>query len=222
LNVYAATRSKKKKLEKSLEKEPRRKAELEGDSSDQAPVRKKERRNDMEEGYDRNHPKNYLPDISAEVREMLAKELRHVTMNTDLQTAKVAPMAEVSELLKPPYNIWDDINNYKANISLGELIRTNTHYKRQIRKGAGIKRKKNPLPVVEKPRNAKKDEKKLPLPEDKVKGVHFCFKLETDKGQPELTVQIAGCTIPKVPVDGGSSVNLMTEPTAFGLGFENF
>jgi hypothetical protein len=62
----------------------------------------------------------------------------------------------------------------------------------------------------------------LPSTEDKVKRVQFCFKLETDRGQPELTVQIAGCTIPKVPVEGGSSVDLMTEPTAFGLGFEEF
>ena len=219
LNVYAATRSKKKKLEKSLDKERHRKAVTEEDLSDQVPVNKKDRKDDLEEGYDQNHPKYYLPDISAEVREMLAQELKHVTQKFDLQAAKVAPMAEVSELLKPPYNIWDDINNYKANISLGELIRSNAHYKRQIRKGAGIKRKKGPLPIVEKP---KKDEKKLPAPEDKVKKVQFCFKLETDKGQPELTVEIAGCTIPKVPVDGGSSVNLMTEPTAFSLGFEDF
>ena len=75
---------------------------------------------------------------------------------------------------------------------------------------------------MEKPKDAKKDKKKLPAPEDKVQKVQFCFKLETDKGQPELTVQIASCTIPKVPIDGGSSVNLMTEPTAFSLGFENF
>ena len=138
MNVYAATHSKKKKLEKPVDKERHRKAVTEEDLSDQAPAKKKDKKDDLEEGYDQNHPKYYLLDISAEVREMLAQELKHMTQKFDLQTAKVAPMAEVSELLKPPYNIWNDTNNYKANISLGELIRTNAHHKRQIRKGAGI------------------------------------------------------------------------------------
>jgi hypothetical protein len=102
------------------------------------------------------------------------------------------------------------------------LIRTNAHYKRKICKGAGIKRKKGTLPAVEKHKDTKKDKKKLHLTKDKMKRVQFCIKLETDRGQPKLTIQIAGCTIPKVPIDGGSSVNLMTEPTALNLGFEEF
>ena len=36
-----------------------------------------------------------------------------------------------------------------------------------------------------------------------------------DYGAPELTVEVDGCSIPKVSVDGGSGINLMLEDTAF-------
>jgi hypothetical protein len=35
-------------------------------------------------------------------------------------------------------------------------------------------------------------------------------------------VVVEGCTIPKVPVDGGSGVNLTQEDTAFDLGYTSF
>ncbi|CAM6101338.1 unnamed protein product [Calypogeia fissa] len=41
-------------------------------------------------------------------------------------------------------------------------------------------------------------------------------------GQPELTIQIVGCVIPKIPVDGGSGVNLMIDKVAYELGFQEF
>lgn len=41
-------------------------------------------------------------------------------------------------------------------------------------------------------------------------------------GAPELTVVVEGCTIPRVPVDGGSGVNLMLEDTSFDLGYTSF
>jgi hypothetical protein len=41
------------------------------------------------------------------------------------------------------------------------------------------------------------------------------FSQPEDSGAPEVTVEVAGCSIPKVPVDGGSGVNLMLEETAF-------
>ena len=43
-----------------------------------------------------------------------------------------------------------------------------------------------------------------------------------DYGAPELVVEVDGCTIPKVPVDGGSGVNLMLESTAFDLSYTTF
>ena len=35
-------------------------------------------------------------------------------------------------------------------------------------------------------------------------------------------MEVEGCTILKVPVDGGSGVNLMLEDTAFDLGYTSF
>ena len=35
-------------------------------------------------------------------------------------------------------------------------------------------------------------------------------------------MEVEGCVIPKVPVDGGSGVNLMLEDTAYDLGFTSF
>ena len=43
-----------------------------------------------------------------------------------------------------------------------------------------------------------------------------------DYGAPEIVVEVEGCTIPKVPVDGGSGVNLMLEDIAFDLGYTSF
>lgn len=57
----------------------------------------------------------------------------------------------------------------------------------------------------------------------KLPTVHQCLKIESkDYGPPEIEVQIAGCVITKVLVDGGSSVNIMTEATATELGFHHF
>ena len=43
-----------------------------------------------------------------------------------------------------------------------------------------------------------------------------------DFGAPELTIEVDGCSIPKVPVDGGSGINLMLEDIAFDLGYTSF
>ena len=48
------------------------------------------------------------------------------------------------------------------------------------------------------------------------------FAQVEDYGAPKLVVEVDGCTIPKVPVDGGSGVNLMLESTAFDLGYTKF
>ena len=41
-------------------------------------------------------------------------------------------------------------------------------------------------------------------------------------GAPKLTLVDEGCTISRLPVDGGSGVNLMLEDTAFDLGYTSF
>ena len=43
-----------------------------------------------------------------------------------------------------------------------------------------------------------------------------------DYGAPEIVVEVDGCIIPKVPVDGGSGVNLMLEDIVFDLGYTSF
>jgi hypothetical protein len=48
------------------------------------------------------------------------------------------------------------------------------------------------------------------------------FSQPEDSSAPEVTVEVEGCSIPKVPVDGGSGVNLMLEETAFDLGYTAF
>jgi len=48
------------------------------------------------------------------------------------------------------------------------------------------------------------------------------FSQPEDSEAPEVTVEIEGCSIPKVPIDGGLGVNLMLQDTAFDLGFTAF
>ena len=48
------------------------------------------------------------------------------------------------------------------------------------------------------------------------------FSQVEDYGALELTIEIDGCSVPKVPVDGGSGVNLILEDTAFDLGYTSF
>ena len=48
------------------------------------------------------------------------------------------------------------------------------------------------------------------------------FSQVEDYGALELIVEIDGCSVPKVPVDGGSGVNLMLEDIAFDLGYTSF
>ena len=48
------------------------------------------------------------------------------------------------------------------------------------------------------------------------------FAQVEDYGAPELVVEVDSCSISKVPVDGGSGVNLMLESTAFDLDYTTF
>ena len=56
----------------------------------------------------------------------------------------------------------------------------------------------------------------------KLPSVAVNFYQVEDYGASELTIEIDGCSVPKVPVDGGSRVNLMLEDTAFDLGYTSF
>ena len=48
------------------------------------------------------------------------------------------------------------------------------------------------------------------------------FSQVEDHGALELTVEVGGCSVTRVPVDGGSGVNLMLEDTTFDLGYTSF
>lgn len=97
------------------------------------------------------------------------------------------------------YDIVEAVKNQPANITVGELLQDNPTYKKQLRTLLTGKRRKRKLPSVE------------------------AMRLEwDDKGPPEIEVQIMGCVLTDVPVDGGSSVNIVTEETAFNIGFSKF
>lgn len=98
------------------------------------------------------------------------------------------------------YDILQDIKDQKANVTIGQLLYDNTHYQKLIR-NAWIKKRK----------------KRFKLP-----AVVVNFAQVEDYGPPKLVVEIEGCTIPKVLVDGGSRVNLMLEDTTFDLGYTTF
>jgi hypothetical protein len=98
------------------------------------------------------------------------------------------------------YDIIRDIKDQKANVTIGQLLHDNTNYQKLIRE-AWIRRRK----------------KRFKLP-----SVAVNFSQPEDSGIPEVTVEVEGCSIPKVPVDGGFGVNLMLEETAFDLGYTAF
>ena len=98
------------------------------------------------------------------------------------------------------YDIIQDIKDQKANVTIGWLLHDNANYQKLIREEWTKKRKR-----------------RLKLP-----SVAVNFAEIEDYGAPEIVVEVDGCIIPKVPVDGGSGVNLMLEDTAFDLGYTSF
>jgi hypothetical protein len=97
-------------------------------------------------------------------------------------------------------DIIRDIKDQKANVTIGQLLHDNTNYQKLIREAWTRRRKK-----------------KFKLP-----SVAVNFSQPEDSDTPEVTVEVEGCSIPKVPVDGGSGINLMLEETAFDLGYTAF
>ena len=98
------------------------------------------------------------------------------------------------------YDILADVKAQKANVTIGQLLHDNVNYQKVIRDAW-----------------SKRRTRKTKLP-----SVATNFLQVEDQGAPEVTVVVDGCTIPKVPVDGGSGVNLMLEDTAFDIGYTSF
>ena len=139
-------------------------------------------------------------DISAEVRQQLGE----LDLHPDWSPRKVrfddVPIIIEPERKPDDYNIIQDIKDQKANVTIGQLLHDDTNYQKLIQEEWMKRRKKR---------------HKLP-------SVAVNFSEIEDYGAPELVVEVEGCTIPKVPVDGGSGVNLMLEDTAFDLGYTSF
>ena len=137
-------------------------------------------------------------DISEEVRQDLTRSgvrTPHPRVRFDDNPVFIEATQKVDD-----YDIIQDIKDQKANVTIGQLLHDNANYQKLIRE-AWTKRRKRRF--------------KLP-------SVAVNFSQIEDHGAPELTVEIDGCSIPKVPVDGGSGVNLMLEDTAFDLGYTSF
>ena len=98
------------------------------------------------------------------------------------------------------YDILQDIKDQKANVTIGQLLHDNVNYQKQLKEALVRPRKR-----------------RIRLPP-----VAVNFAQVEDYGAPEITVEIEGCVIHNVPVDGGSGVNLILESTAFDLGYATF
>ena len=140
---------------------------------------------------------NRIPrDINREVREDLANpELTPKWVRFDDSPVIIQPDLKPNE-----YDIIHDIKEQKANATIGQLLHDNPNYQKLVREEWPKKRRQ-----------------KFRLP-----AVAVNFAQVEDYRAPELVVEVDGCTIPKVPVDRGSGVNLMLESTALDLGYTTF
>ena len=144
---------------------------------------------------------NWIPrDVSREVREDLA-DPEH-TLKPPGRTVRFdeTPVIIQPDLKPDKYDIIQDIKEQKANATIGQLLHDNPNYQKLVREEWPKKRRR-----------------KFRLP-----AVAVNFVQVEDYEAPKLVVEVDGCTIPKVPVDGGSEVNLMLESTAFDLGYTTF
>ena len=144
---------------------------------------------------------NQIPrDISREVREDLGEPDRALNPPSRKVRFDETPVVIQSDPKSDEYDIIQDIKDQKANATIGQLLHGNPNYQKLVREEWPKKRRR-----------------KFRLP-----AVAVNFAQVEDYGAPELVVEVDGCTIPKVPVDGGSGVNLMLECTAFDLGYTTF
>ena len=136
-------------------------------------------------------------DISLEVRDNL--ERTNLGAATEPKKVRFEDIPVIIELeVKPDdYDIIQDIKDQKVNVTIGQLLHDNANYQKLIQEEWTKRRKR-----------------RLKLP-----SVAVNFAEIEDYRAPEIVVEVDGCIIPKVPVDGGSGVNLMLEDTAFDLGY---
>ena len=119
---------------------------------------------------------NWIPrHISVEVR----KELEKINLNVEASSRKVrfddVPVIIEPEVKPDDYDIIQDIEDQKANVTIGQLLHNNANYQKLIQEEWTKRRKRRfKLPPV---------------------AVNFA-EVE-DYGAPELVVEVDGCTISK-------------------------
>ena len=144
---------------------------------------------------------NRIPrDISSKVRKDLAEPEYILKPPSRTVRFDETPVIIQPDLKPDEYDIIQDIKEQKANATIGQLLYDNPNYQKLVREEWPKKRRR-----------------KFRLP-----AVVVNFAQVEDYGAPELVVEVDGCTISKVLVDGGSGVNLMLESTAFDLGYTTF
>ena len=140
-----------------------------------------------------------LPDISPEIIEELNRNPEPPEKRVQFREAPTVIRSDV-RIRVDEYDILQDIKEQKANVTIGQLLHDNANYQKQLKSALVRPRRRTVrLPPV---------------------AVNFA-EIE-DFGAPEISVEIDGCTIRNVPVDGGSGVNLMLESTAADLGYSTF
>jgi hypothetical protein len=99
------------------------------------------------------------------------------------------------------YDIMEDIEKRFLEATIGHLLKDNPKYRKVLADSLKTKRKR-----------------RLPKTFSDVKLVEE----DKDLGALEIKIEIEGCLIKRVLVDGGSGVNVMTEQTATDLGYTCF
>jgi hypothetical protein len=151
--------------------------------------------------FEKGVEENRLPiDISSEVGRAIADSNPKIVPKTVRFDDVPVIIKSNPDIWIDEYDIIRDIKDQKANVMIEQLLHDNTNYQKLIREAWTRRRKK-----------------KFKLP-----SVVVNFSQPEDSDAPEVTVEVEGCSIPKVLVDRGFGVNLMLEETAFDLGYTAF
>ncbi|CAM6121328.1 unnamed protein product [Calypogeia fissa] len=136
-----------------------------------------------------------------ELEEVWQKQEVEAKMAITKEKGKVDTLVPKVEAKARSYDIKLDLWNCPVTATLGQLLKDNPQYRKQVKDMVVGKRKR-----------------RLP----KVGTTADVMTIYEDLGAPKISIQISGCALSYVPVDEGSEVNLMIEAVAFELGFEVF
>ena len=124
-------------------------------------------------------------------------EYEHIRADAARVGPKKPTVLSFSKKQSPPYQLWEDLNATKANISLAQLLDTSPVVKRTLRSRMSKRRQAKPAMLVQKLRH------------------------RVDPGPIKVEVQIADHYVPHCLVDGGSGVNIMSKFTLHKLGLKS-